>query len=163
MTDESYFNLLYLNDHELTAQNHDDLLNGLKDSAVETTHMLVDPGRSGGQAPNDALAGGMRIAATDFRDGFMFVPGAPIVANAVKAEMDILRSRLAGAGADRIGKVAGADACSREAAIAIKDTIAARRAPARPDTRHDILILASVTRANRLTAAGRARISAMPA
>ncbi len=166
MTDESHFNLRDLNDHKLTAQNHDDLHNGLKDEIVEPTHMLLDRGRGAEKAPNDALAGGVRIVGIEFRDGFVFALEALTAANAVRAEMETLRPLLAQAGTDPIGRVVGTDACCREAAIAIenaKDTIAARCARARRDTRRGILIIACVARTNRVTAVGRAPISALPA
>ena len=104
MTDQSDFNLRDLNDQELTEQVHDDLYNGLKDEAVEATHIFLERGWGAEKVLNDTLVEGMRIVGIDFRDGILFVPEVLLAANAMKAGMEILRPLLAETGAEPIGK-----------------------------------------------------------
>ena len=102
---EEDLDLSSLNDEDLTAQMHDDLYDGLADEVVEGTELLLGRGWGPDRVLNDALVEGMRVVGIDFRDGILFVPEVLLAANAMKADMAILRPLLAETGAKPVGKV----------------------------------------------------------
>jgi methylmalonyl-CoA mutase cobalamin-binding domain/chain len=94
-----------LDDDELVQQMHDDLYDGLKDEIVEGVNILLGREWTPYEVLTKALVEGMRIVGIDFRDGILFVPEVLMAANAMKADMFILRPLLIETGAPRVGKM----------------------------------------------------------
>jgi methanogenic corrinoid protein MtbC1 len=92
MTDE--LDLNSLNDDELIGQMHEDLYDGLKDEIEQGVSILLGRGRTPYDVLARALVEAMRIVGDDFRDGILFVPEVLMSANAMKADMAILRPLL---------------------------------------------------------------------